>query len=188
MSNLRHIAKAVRIASGQVLRELRHERHISQDTLAALMDCDRTYPSLLERGLRQPTLGMIFLFAKTLDVDPRDLIGRIAEHGDEEVKSAKPLLAFDPAEVPRPAVQPEIASVADAERKRFERISRIVLKVARSDMDVSQQELAKRLSWTRNQVANLETGRRGIGIADFIMIAKALRLDPCRLLNGVLRW
>jgi transcriptional regulator with XRE-family HTH domain len=85
-------------------------------------------------------------------------------------------------------VQPEITSIADAERARLQRISRIVLKVTRNDMNVSQRELAKRLSWTRNQVANLETGRRGIGIEDFIMIAKALRLDPCGLLNRVLQW
>jgi DNA-binding transcriptional regulator YiaG len=112
----------------------------------------------------------------------------IARHQDTEVKSSKPLVVLDPPELQLSAVQPEIMSIADAERMRFERISRIVIKVTRSDMDVSQRELAKRLSWTRNQVANLETGRRGIGIADFIVIAKALRLDPCRLLNRVLQW
>jgi predicted DNA-binding protein (UPF0251 family) len=99
-----------------------------------------------------------------------------------------PLVTLDPPALPRPPVQPEIMSVADAERRRLRRISRIMLKVARSDMDVSQRELARRLSWTRNQIANYETGRREIGIEDFIMIAKALRVDPCRLLNGILRW
>ena len=37
---------------GKVLREIRAENHISQEKLAEYCDLDRTYISLLERGLR----------------------------------------------------------------------------------------------------------------------------------------
>lgn len=97
----------------------------------------------------------------------------------------KPLVTFEPH---LPGTPGDIKSIADLERQRFQRISRMVIKVARLDTDVSQDELAKRLSWTRNQVANLESGRRAIGIEDFIMIARALRIEPGRLLQRVLQW
>ena len=45
---------------GDVLRAARTERGVSQDRLAMLCDFDRTYPSLLERGLRLPTMCMIY--------------------------------------------------------------------------------------------------------------------------------
>ena len=45
---------------GKVLREMRDENQISQEKLAEYCDLDRTYISLLERGLRQPTITTIF--------------------------------------------------------------------------------------------------------------------------------
>lgn len=53
---------------GQVLRDLRDQRDLSQARLAELTGLDRTYISLLERGLRQPTLGTLLVLAKALDV------------------------------------------------------------------------------------------------------------------------
>ena len=82
----------------------------------------------------------------------------------------------------------EVSSAAEAQRERLRRVIRIVLKAAREDADISQRELARRLEWTRNQVANLEGGRREIGFADFIMIARALRVDPDRMLQRILHW
>jgi transcriptional regulator with XRE-family HTH domain len=65
---------------------------------------------------------------------------------------------------------------------------RISLKGARADADASQRELAEKLEWTRNQIANLENGRREVTLIDFIMIAHALRVDPYRLLRRILQW
>jgi transcriptional regulator with XRE-family HTH domain len=45
---------------GTVLRELRENKKLSQEKLAEFCDLDRTYISLLERGLRQPTLTTLF--------------------------------------------------------------------------------------------------------------------------------
>jgi transcriptional regulator with XRE-family HTH domain len=55
-------------------------------------------------------------------------------------------------------------------------------------MEVSQMELAKRMGVTRNTVANIESGRRAVHFTDFLMIAKALNIDPLALLHRVLRW
>jgi transcriptional regulator with XRE-family HTH domain len=51
----RRVAKAF----GAVLKSTRTNAGISQEKLAELANIDRTYPSMLERGIRQPTLGRV---------------------------------------------------------------------------------------------------------------------------------
>jgi transcriptional regulator with XRE-family HTH domain len=63
-------------AFGRVLREQRNKVGISQEALAAKADLDRTYVSLLERGLRLPTLGTVFRLATALDASPTTLVSR----------------------------------------------------------------------------------------------------------------
>lgn len=62
---------------GKILRELRLENKLSQEKLAELCDLDRTYISLLERGLRQPTLTTIFKLAKALNTSASDFVHQI---------------------------------------------------------------------------------------------------------------
>jgi transcriptional regulator with XRE-family HTH domain len=66
----------VAMAFGRVLRELRHARGLSQEQLASLGDFDRTYPSLLERGLRTPTLTVIFRLADVLGITASALVAK----------------------------------------------------------------------------------------------------------------
>ena len=47
---------------------------LSQETLAFNTDLHRTYISLLERGLRQPSLETIFTLAREFDCEPDELI------------------------------------------------------------------------------------------------------------------
>jgi transcriptional regulator with XRE-family HTH domain len=61
--------RRVALAFGQVLRTARRERGVSQDELSERCGFDRTYPSLLERGLRQLTLGMIFRLSDGLRIE-----------------------------------------------------------------------------------------------------------------------
>jgi transcriptional regulator with XRE-family HTH domain len=68
--------RKVAIAFGRVLREVRLQKGLSQDRLASLCDFDRTYPSLLERGLRSPTLAMILRLSQALDINPSLLVTR----------------------------------------------------------------------------------------------------------------
>lgn len=59
---------------GQVLREKRKGAELSQEQLALQSGLDRTYISLLERGLRQPTLSTLFTIAESLRIKPSNLI------------------------------------------------------------------------------------------------------------------
>ena len=67
------------MAFGRVLRELRRQKGLSQEQLASLGDFDRTYPSLLERGLRTPTLTVVFRLAEVLGVSAATLVAKAFE-------------------------------------------------------------------------------------------------------------
>lgn len=64
----------------------------------------------------------------------------------------------------------------------------IILRATRLDLDLSQDKLAAPLGWTRNMVANLESGRRTLTFADFVVIAKAFNIEPERMLRRILHW
>lgn len=65
--------KTVAMAFGKVLRQARRDRKISQEALAKSAAFDRTYPSLLEHGLRCPTLEAFMDLSKALDMKPQKL-------------------------------------------------------------------------------------------------------------------
>lgn len=56
------------------LRRLRHERGISQETLAYEADVNRTYISKLEKGVSFAGLEIIGKFAAVLQVEPAELL------------------------------------------------------------------------------------------------------------------
>ncbi len=62
---------------GEVLKEERNKKDISQSELPNLAELDRTYISLLERGLRQPTIETVFKLAEALNLKASDLIQKI---------------------------------------------------------------------------------------------------------------
>ena len=64
-------------AFGKVLRKLREKQNLSQEKLAEYCDLDRTYISLLERGLRQPTITTIFKIAEALKMSPSEVIKQV---------------------------------------------------------------------------------------------------------------
>lgn len=65
-------------AFGIVLRDLRRKRSLSQEALAQESELDRTFISLLERGLRQPSLTTILQLAGPLGVRPEQLVAEVA--------------------------------------------------------------------------------------------------------------
>lgn len=71
----------LQVTFGQVLRRLRTEREISQSDLAFECGLDRTYISLLERGLRQPTLTTLVLLGGALKVDAAELVRQTLASG-----------------------------------------------------------------------------------------------------------
>ena len=61
-------------AFGYVLRVTRHSAGLSQEELAFRADLDRTYPSLLERGRRTPTLDVLLRLGAGLNLEPARLV------------------------------------------------------------------------------------------------------------------
>ncbi len=62
---------------GQVLREQRISRQLSQEGLALAADVDRTFVSQMERGIRQPTITTLMKLASALGIQPSTLVVRM---------------------------------------------------------------------------------------------------------------
>jgi len=65
-------------AFGDVLRELRTKKGLSQESLALESELDRTFISLLERGLRQPSLNTIFQISIALEIQPYEIVKKVS--------------------------------------------------------------------------------------------------------------
>jgi transcriptional regulator with XRE-family HTH domain len=61
-------------AFGNVIKQLRNEKGLSQEKLSFESGLDRSYISQLECGLRQPSLVTIFQLAKALQASPAHII------------------------------------------------------------------------------------------------------------------
>jgi transcriptional regulator with XRE-family HTH domain len=66
-------------AFGQALREIRQSKKISQERLALEGGFDRTYISLIERGVNSPTIRMLVGIAAVLKVAPSRIVRRMEE-------------------------------------------------------------------------------------------------------------
>jgi transcriptional regulator with XRE-family HTH domain len=73
----------IEVYFGQVIRKHRKRMGLSQEQLALETDLDRTFISLIERGLRQPTLKTLFRIASVLQTPPSELIREVEEMQNE---------------------------------------------------------------------------------------------------------
>lgn len=62
---------------GEVLRELRRERGLSQEALAKASCCHVNDVSFLERGINSSTLMPVFQLAAALNVSPAEFVARV---------------------------------------------------------------------------------------------------------------
>ena len=62
------VAAGVQVNFGERVRELRKKQGLSQEAFAHVCGVDRTYMSGVERGRRNPTLKIVALIAKKLDI------------------------------------------------------------------------------------------------------------------------
>jgi len=60
-----------------VLRGFRKSAGMSQEKLALEANLDRTYISLLERGINQPSLKTLFAIADVLHVLPHEIVREV---------------------------------------------------------------------------------------------------------------
>lgn len=65
------------IIFGQVLRRLRKEANLSQESLALEAGVERNFVSLIERGINQPTLRIMFKLAKALNTTPSKMLALV---------------------------------------------------------------------------------------------------------------
>jgi len=66
--------RRVGLAFGAALRAARKHKGMTQEHLADAAGIDRTFPTLLERGLRTPTLGTLLRLAKALGLSAEGLV------------------------------------------------------------------------------------------------------------------
>lgn len=64
-------------AFAKVIREVRAERGLSQETLGFESGYHRTYIGMLERGLMNPSLRTILSIASALNMEPSELVQRV---------------------------------------------------------------------------------------------------------------
>lgn len=64
-------------AFGAVLRRHRRALGLSQEVFAIQTGLDRTYISMLERGVRRPSLTTLFVLARRFGVKPSQLVEQI---------------------------------------------------------------------------------------------------------------
>lgn len=81
----------------------------------------------------------------------------------------------------------EFQNVGELRRILTNRVG-IILRATREDLDLSQEKLAGILGWTRNMVANLESGRRRLTFVDFVLVARAFNIEPGKMLRRILDW
>jgi transcriptional regulator with XRE-family HTH domain len=67
------------ISFGQRVRELRKNRGLSQEAMAALAGVDRSYMGHIERGEKNITLTKIYQISDALGIDVADLFPRSQE-------------------------------------------------------------------------------------------------------------
>lgn len=63
-------------AFGQALREARERKGISQEQLAKMSGLDRSFISLVERGIQSPNVVVLLKVAEVLGVPAADLIAK----------------------------------------------------------------------------------------------------------------
>ena len=72
------MSSEVSVALGLAVKELREKVGLSQEQLGLETGVHRTYVSLIERGIRHPTVDILFRLAGGLRVRPHDLV-KVAE-------------------------------------------------------------------------------------------------------------
>jgi len=70
------------VALGKAIRGRRQELGLSQEGLASSSGIDRTYVGGLERGLRNPTLKVLWRLAAALEITPSELVNRTEREGE----------------------------------------------------------------------------------------------------------
>lgn len=69
----------IKVIFGKVLRDLRKNKGVSQETLALEAGLDRSYISKLETGVYQPSMSTLFSIAEVLEIEPSEIVKQVHE-------------------------------------------------------------------------------------------------------------
>lgn len=83
---------------------------------------------------------------------------------------------------------PDSKSAKRRTRERWQHTAGAVIAHTRRDSDMKQEELAKLLGVSVDSLSAMEKGRRKVGVGDLIEAAKALNVDPVKMLKRILDW
>lgn len=72
-------------------------------------------------------------------------------------------------------------------RSRRHRALCAALVQARKAVGLSQQELASRLRTSQTVIARIEIGERRVDVVEFIDLARALRIDPHKVMDQLMQ-
>jgi transcriptional regulator with XRE-family HTH domain len=150
-------------AFGENMRAARLSADLSQVGLSEATRLDRAAISFLERAERAPDLSTLVRVARALAVTPADLLKGIGLPTSQSFQS--PLARERPTE---PGL-------------RFG----VNLRAARQGAGLSQEALAYEAEVDRAAISVYERGRREPNLRTVLKLARALRLSPVVLLDGV---
>lgn len=71
---------------GRLLRQWRLERRMSQERLAEISGCDRSYLSRLERGINTPSLSVMIELANALEIRPSEMLASVGLALDQQAE------------------------------------------------------------------------------------------------------
>jgi transcriptional regulator with XRE-family HTH domain len=74
------------------------------------------------------------------------------------------------------------------QRKHWDEAVASVWSQTRRDSDLSQTALAKKMGVSRDTIAAIEGGNRRVTIADVILLAQLVGLEPKKLFERILLW
>jgi len=149
-------------AFGDNMRAARSSAGLSQVALSEATQLDRAAISFLERAERSPDLSTLVRVAAALAVTPADLLKGIGSAGAEGGADPGAGLAAGPA----------LRLGAN-------------LRTARKQAGLSQEALAYEAEVDRAAISVYERGGRGPNLRTVLKLARALRLRPAVLFDGV---
>ena len=68
------------IVFGKLVRKLRLERKLTQNDLADIINSERSHISDIERGVKSPSLSMIFRLSKALEIASGELVQKVEDN------------------------------------------------------------------------------------------------------------
>lgn len=78
------IEPSIELYFSKILKQVREQQGMSQDDLAMRAELHHTYISLLERGLRHPSLHVVIKLAHALQIKPSEFLSLLESHFPNE--------------------------------------------------------------------------------------------------------